>query len=195
MSACSGMVVPSPSQVPCPSAVAPARPLPPLSRMSQRDDEHVASKWDAYASTVLEFPGPPPLLLDLREPVARAARETLAALGLDGPFAVFTPENPDGANVEDASSAGDAQARRTGNADRREALAIELELLGLTWCPVDGVAPDGSYRERCAAVRLGREEARERAARLRQLAWFWFDGSAFWLMPALAADPPRRLPA
>jgi len=158
-------------------------------------DSAELAKWRAYPQTILEFPASPPLRVDLRAPVRRGTREALARLGLDAPFAVFTPENPEGKNAEDAPTQTDAIARREANEKRRQALALELALGEVRWQAVDGVAPDGSYREHCVAARLGREEARERAARLRQLAWFWWDGESFWLMSGTAGQEPLRLGA
>ena len=58
-----------------------------------------------------------------------------------------------------------------------------------------GTAPDGSYAERCVAVRLALREALRLAHAERQLALFWYDGATFWLMPAEADGTPQRLPA
>jgi hypothetical protein len=60
---------------------------------------------------------------------------------------------------------------------------------------VDGVAPDGSYRERCVALLVPAEEGVALARRFDQLALFTFDGEAFWLLPAEVGAPPKRLPA
>jgi hypothetical protein len=84
------------------------------------------AKWDAYAETVLEFPGPPLVTVDLRLPLApptrRALRETVGAER----FAVFTAENPAGENAEDAASGREESRRERRNEDRRGELAAEL---------------------------------------------------------------------
>jgi hypothetical protein len=156
-----------------------------------RDEE----KWDAYTNTILEFYGPDPLRVDLRRPVAQ---ETIAALrerGLDRPFAVLTAENPCGENVEDEPSGREAATLEERNERRTTALETDLWRSGVRFALVDGVAPDGSYRERCVAVLLPQEEAVRLAGRFGQLALFWYDGWAFWLLPALAEKTVQRLPA
>ena len=151
-------------------------------------------KYHAYTQTILDLPGVPDGRIDLRRPIGAPERAALAHVGLDRPFAVFTAENPLGDNDEDAPSP-DEEARREAENDGYLA-ALVAELGGsVPFVRVDGVAPDGSYRERCVAVLLPREEAVALAGRYAQLALFWFDGEAFWLVPAEADEPPRRLPA
>ena len=41
---------------------------------------------------------------------------------------------------------------------------------------------------------MAREEAVALARRFGQLALFWYDGWAFWLLPALAEKTVQRLP-
>lgn len=151
-------------------------------------------KLAAYRSTVLEFAGAPPLALDLRRPLTDAARRALAERGLDGPFAVLTAENPRGRNADDASTRAEERARDARNERRVSQLETELRALGVPHRQVDGVAPDGDYREHCVAVRLEREAAVALAARHAQLALFWFDGARFWLLPAAADGAPTPLP-
>lgn len=152
-----------------------------------------AAKYDAYESTVLELA--PGTRIDLRKPVEHAQLDALKRAGLAEPFAVLTAENPRGANAEDAPTETD-EARREAANDRRHALLLDsLRESGVPFVRVDGVAPDGSYRERCVAITGSRESATELAERLGQLALFWFDGAAFWLLPAEADEEPRRLPA
>jgi hypothetical protein len=169
-------------------------PSLPAARADAPPDEVQDDKYAAYASTVLDFPGPPPLRLDLRRPLPGDVRERLAALGLDGPFAVLTVENPEGANAEDADDAATERAQRRVNRARTRTLSDALDEAALDWAPVTGHAPDGSYPERCAAVRLPLAEARRLASTARQLALFWFDGTAVWLVPVEAEGAPRRLP-
>lgn len=164
--------------------------------MSSDDDEHVErEKWRTYPDTVLHFEGDTPFTVDLRRPVDDGVRRALAAIGLDVPFAILTAENPDGRNPEDAASTREAGERRRENAQRSTALEDALDDAGVVHAAVDGSAPDGSYRERCVAVRLGREAAMSLAGRLGQLALFWYDGRRFWLLPAEADQPPAPLPA
>lgn len=153
-------------------------------------------KWRAYACTILEFlpSSTAPLRIDLRQPVTDAARAALGALGLGARFAVFTAENPEGANAEDAPTEAEEARRERANDRRMRVLGEALREAGVEWREVDGVAPDGGYRERCVAVPIAREEAAALAERLRQLALFWYDGSRFWLLPAAADERAEPLP-
>ncbi|HKG96009.1 MAG TPA: DUF3293 domain-containing protein [Gemmatimonadaceae bacterium] len=151
-------------------------------------------KWKQYPNTVLEFSTAPALRIDLRKPVESEAVEGLRAIGLTGPFAVLTAENPCGENVEDAPTDRQADAREERNERRTGRLEAELLRRGTTFARVDGVSPDGSYREHCLAILLPEDQAVELAKQLDQLALFWFDGEAFWLLPAEADQAPTRLP-
>jgi hypothetical protein len=153
------------------------------------------AKYDAYAQTILEVHGAARARVDLRRPIGPAERAALASVGLDREFAVLTAENPHGRNEEDAATSAEADRRDAENDDRLAALVARLGEAGVPFVRVDGVAPDGGYRERCVAVLLPRPEAATLALRLGQLALFWFDGETFWLIPAEADAPPRRLPA
>ena len=151
-------------------------------------------KWEQYPSTVLEFYDDARTRLDLRRRVGAAERAALERLGLDRPFAVFTAENPCGENVEDEPAPAAAAAQEARNERRTSRLEADLTSRGVPFVEVDGVSPDGQYRERCVAAAMPREEAAALASRFEQLALFWFDGSDFWLLPAEADRSPRRLP-
>lgn len=155
---------------------------------------HAIQKYDAYAQTVLELAGVPHGRIDLRQPVGAPERAALAHVGLDRPFAVMTAENPHGRNEEDAPTAAEERARDAANDRDLATLVDALGEAGTPFVRVDGTAPDGSYRERCVAVVLPRDDAVALARRFAQLALFWFDGEAFWLLPAEAGAPPKRLP-
>ena len=152
-------------------------------------------KYQAYPHTVLAFHGATPCRIDLRTALRPDDRRRLAALPVAAPFAVLTAENPEGENVEDADDAGEAAEQERDNRRRTRTLVATLEAEGVPYVRVDGMAPDGDYCERCVAVSLSLAEAVTLAGLARQLALFWYDGEAFWLVPAEADEPPRRLPA
>ena len=152
-------------------------------------------KYAAYTQTVLELPGVPDGRIDLRRPVGPPERAALGAVGLDRPFAVMTAENPRGKNDEDAPSDAEERAREAANDDRLARLVRALGDERVRFVRIDGTAPDGSYRERCVALLVPADEAVALARRFDQLALFWFDGKAFWLLPAEVGAPPLRLPA
>ena len=154
-------------------------------------------KWDAYHDTVLEFVDDvrPPLRVDLRRPDFEALADRLHALGIATPVAILTAENPCGTNAEDAPSPGQEERRAARNDALHQRLTAELRRLGIVFARVDGVSPDGAYRERCVAVSLAREVAAALARRFDQLAFFWYDGRAIWLEPGVARHDRERLAA
>lgn len=149
-------------------------------KLVSRDARQLA----ASAGAILELGPGNGLRVDLRRTVSPEARAGLHALGLTGPFAIVTPCNPRGEPVGDAA-----------NAARWEGLRRELLAEAIPAIPADGVSPDGTHREPGFAVPLGRGAAVALAIRWDQLALYWFDGEAFWVLPALASHPPLRLPA
>lgn len=140
--------------------------------------------WPAYKETVLEFRSPEPFRVWLAEPVVPADRKQLMALVPAGRFAVVTPFNPHGRTIPRAEN--DARVRQE---------QAELAGLGLRHLRVDGLAPDGSHCEEGYAIEISCDEARALAARWGQSAFFWFDGTAFWLVPAAVDAEAVRLPA
>lgn len=150
-------------------------------------------KWNAYPETILEFPGGGSRV-DLRKPITDADRRVLADRGLDQPFAVITAENPCGLNAEDAASERQAEIREERNRKRMADFVSILEREEIRFQPVDGVSPDGTYREHSLAVIIDRDGAVRLALQLDQLAIFWFDGTDFWLVAAELSRAPERLP-
>lgn len=158
------------------------------------NQKRIDEKWAQYPSTILEFAPPDRLRIDLRKPLGAPERATLAALGLDRPFAVLTAENPFGENAEDEPTAAQEAETERKNAARRAELEAELRKSTVTFQPCDGVAADGDYREHGVAVVLPRDQAVMLARRFGQLAIFWFDGRAFMLIGAVARKAPEKLP-
>ncbi|CAN5330070.1 hypothetical protein BH23GEM4_BH23GEM4_22050 [soil metagenome] len=145
-----------------------------------RDD--TAAKLRAYCGTVLEFPTlDPPLEVDLRSAVPAGLEGTLAAAGLQTPFAIITAFNP-----------------RSHTADEAENLRRNAELIAAlgarSWLRADGCSPDRSHREPGVAVALSASEAHDLAVRFEQDAFFWFDGERFWIHAAAESFAPVRLP-
>ena len=162
--------------------------------MTERGPGVADEKWNAYPETVLEFQVPGAPRIDLRKRVEEGDRDMLRRIGLSGEFAVLTAENPCGENAEDEPTWADEAARKRENEGRRRELEAELEAAGSCYLRVDGVAPDGEYREHGVAVEMPRDDAVALGKRLRQLAIFWFDGANFWLDGAVLDRPSERLP-
>ena len=150
-------------------------------------------KWNAYHDTVLEFVDElrPPLRVDLRRPDLDALGVRLQELGLAIPVAILTAENPCGRNAEDAPTDRAEQAREERNEALHARLTTELRRMGIAFARVDGVAPEGDYRERCVAIPLALDVARALAQRFDQLAFFWFDGRHLRLEPGVADHAPE----
>jgi hypothetical protein len=140
-------------------------------------------RWSSYPETVLHFPGEPPAMIDLRVEVAPALRNGLAALGLDGEFAVLTAFNPRGQDISD-----DENKRRMGE------LEAELASVGHRFVRLDACSPDKSHCECSVALEVSREKAIDIARRWEQIAIFWFDGGAFWIYGAISDADPIKLP-
>lgn len=160
--------------------------------MTKREHEE---KWRQYPNTLLEFPECDAAPIDLRRPLQDGDRDLLRDLGLETPFGVLTAENPCGLNAEDAESEKQAEVRAQRNRNRMSGLIATLDQRGLHYILVDGVSPDGQYREHSVAVLAERDEVIALARDLDQLAIFWFDGQDFWLYPAEIEESPIRLPS
>jgi hypothetical protein len=81
------------------------------------------------------------------------ARGVFRRLGIDGPFAVLTAENPEGANAEDQPTPRDEARQERANTVRTRTLAAALEAADVDWVPVTGTAPTAPTRSgawRCA---------------------------------------------
>src|SRR5262249_44477814 len=136
------------------------------------------AEWSDYANTILEFQTADGCRVDLRSPVPPSTVARLAQLGLGAEFAVVTPWNPRGIPTPD-----------TLNKARLERMRSDLEKSGCRLVPADGVSPDGAHREPGFAVSLPLKESVALAHVWEQAGLFWFDGTAFWLVPAFSADP------
>lgn len=139
--------------------------------------------WLLYPNTTLEFRTAVPFTIDLFQPVPLHAHEHLRAINLGDPFAVITAYNPNGRHHSDLDNARFAHQLET-----------QLQQRGLHLVHVDGVSPDRTHRESGVAINVSREDATILAKQYHQSAFFWFDGKAFWVVPALVEAAAVRLP-
>lgn len=83
--------------------------------------------------------------------------------------------------------------------DVNDALAAsllkEMAELGVAQVRVDACSPDGSHCEQSIAIALGERAVMDIAFRYAQLAIFWFDAAAFWIVPVHSRNQRLRLPA
>lgn len=139
--------------------------------------------WGCYTQTLLCFPQNG-LVIDLRAAVQPSQIRAQRSLGLPSRFCVLTAHNPRGLTVAPEE-----------NNERQKLLETDLRSLGVQCVPCHGSDPTGTHTEAGVAVSIEPTEANRLAVRFEQSAFFLFDGSAFWLMPALVDASPLQLPA
>ena len=150
--------------------------------MKPTPDQHDPD-WPRYPETVLDFATTPAIEIDLRQVPSEDAIATLEAAGLGQPFAIMTAFDPRGENLSPAE-----------NEKRRHELDERLRASGYNFARVGACSPDKSHCECSVAVVMPQDKAVELARELEQVAIFWFDGSRFWILGALAEADPLMLP-
>jgi len=143
----------------------------------------VASGWGPFSDTVLHFRSIPAVIVDLRREVDEVVRSELRRIGFERSFGVISAENPMG-EVQ-------TTAVNTGLAARLQRDTAELTAVQSY---VDACSPDGSHRESSVAIALDLQSLIELATRHDQLAIFWFDSEAFWIVPVRSSKAKLRLP-
>lgn len=138
--------------------------------------------WASYAETVLVFHADPVLEVPLSRPVAPTLGDSLARIGLGGPFGLVTPCNPRGQRGGDDS-----------NAMRLREFLQRLDARGARYVRVDGVSPDRLHIEPGVALAWPQEEVVAVAREWEQSAIYWWDGMRFWVIGALTDTPPWPL--
>jgi hypothetical protein len=139
--------------------------------------------WASYAEAILLVHADPPFEVDLSVALGETARAAFAAAGLTGTFGLVTPENPYG-----------REASASENADRLTRFLAELRGHGHDAIGVDGLSRDRQRVEHGVALALPQEVIIALAIRWQQSAIYWWDGEAMWVIGALTAADPRRLP-
>lgn len=139
------------------------------------------ASWTGYAKTILDFGDG--FALDLRKPLNEVSRQRLATLPVAMPFAVISAANAKGEEAADAINEASFFALRNA-----------VNTLGFPYHSVWGRSADGLHEERGLAVHATMWEARELAIAAEQSAFFWCDGSSFWIVGALVETPAICLP-
>lgn len=145
--------------------------------------EQIDPDWARYAETVLSFRGDPSLEVDLRESITAASRAGFKARGLAGTFAIMTANDPQGR---------DLSAEENRILENR--LEGELTAAGVPFIRVDACSIDLEHCECSLVIDVDQNRAVEMAARYEQMAIFWYDGDAMWLIGAIVESDPIRLP-
>lgn len=144
--------------------------------------DRAREEWGDFPRTHLHFVEPPTLVVDVRGHVTAEVRAGLAAHGITGPFVVVTAQDP----------MGRTQSPEV-NAQLAAKLQKQIAALGTPFARVEACSPDRSHCEQSVAVVLARHEGVRLACDYDQLAIFWFDGDAFWIVPARSSKPAVRL--
>ena len=144
--------------------------------------EHAAD-WGAFADTLLHFDSTPPHTIDLRRVIDGASRQSLCDLGFERSFGIISAQDPMG-------------LRHPAAENERLAASLQQEVAALigTQLRVTACSPDGSHCEESIAIALDLRMVIDLADRYRQLAIFWFDGDAFWIIPVRSSKAKVRLP-
>lgn len=144
--------------------------------------ERAQEEWGDFPSTHLHFVDPPVVSVVVRAHVSADARAALAAHGLTGAFSVITAQDPMG-----RTQPPEVNARLAAK------LQAQVAALGVQFARVEACSPDRSHCEQSVAIVSARHEAVRLACEYDQLAIFWFDGDAFWIVPARSSKPAVRL--
>jgi uncharacterized protein involved in propanediol utilization len=105
-------------------------------------------------------------------------------MGFERSFGIVTAQDP----------MGSAQLAAV-NAALAASLQEETAGLGVARVCVDACSPDRTHCERSIAIALDEASLVDIAYRYQQLAIFWFDGEAFWIVPVHSRNDRMRLPA
>jgi hypothetical protein len=164
--------------LPEPDAERISRQRTPPARFCSESD----GSWEHYPNTVLCFETLG-FEIDLRNEINVMAAEWLAKVMSGGPFCVITPDNAMG-------------RRETAEANResRSRLLAVMDHLAIARTACHGRSPDSAHQECGWAMEVPRDVAAFIASRFGQSAFFYYDGSGFWLEPALVRAERRALP-
>ena len=135
--------------------------------------------WPRYPETILTFSTSPLVEIDLRTIPSDETLTSLRKIGFGEPFAVVTAFDPRGSELSRAEN--EKRSRRLNN---------KLARSGYKFVEVDACSPDRSHCERSLAVAMPQSAAINLAREWGQVAIFWFDGSQFWIIGALAQSDP-----
>lgn len=132
---------------------------------------------------MLYFDSDSTLVLDLRKKISATARIELGRLGFEHSFGVVTAQDPLG-------------APQTPAANERLAATLRQEVAALrcVCASVNACNSDRSHCEQSIAAALDLKSLIAIAHGYAQLAIFWFDGNAFWIIPVRSSNERLQLP-
>lgn len=148
-----------------------------------KNPEEIDPDWARYAETILSFAGDRPFELDLRENLTAEAHLEFQRRGFPRTFAVLTAHDPEGQDLT-----------ADENKLLQQRLEGELTDSGIHFLRVNACSMDRKHCECSVALDVDQERAVEIAAQHEQMAIFWYDGDAFWLIGVIVKSDPIRLP-
>jgi hypothetical protein len=152
--------------------------------MTGRASPDIDPSWPHYFETILEMrDGERLIRVDLRKELSAGMRDELRGLSDSPTFGVVTAANPLGSGLS-----------YSANARRSDELGADLAAVRVPCLSADGASPDGAHREEGFAVWSASDYLRDLAEKFEQTAFFWFDGTSFWLVATRGVPAPIRLP-
>jgi hypothetical protein len=148
-----------------------------------KSPEQIDPDWGRYAETLLSFGAGRKFEVDLREPLSDAIRTEFKGLGFRDTFGILTAHDPYGRDLTPEENK-QLQAR----------LESELKAGGIHFVRVDACSLDRQHCECSVAINVNQATAVSIAKKYEQMAIFWYDGEAMWLIGAMVESDPIRLP-
>lgn len=148
-----------------------------------KNPEEIDPDWGRYAETILMFSEQPGMKIDLRETLSSQARSYFESIGFPQTFAILTAHDPLGHDL-------------TPDENRQRQMKLEAELTAakIHFVRVDACSTDREHCECSLAIDVDQAQALGIAKAYEQMAIFWYDGEAVWLLGAMVKSDPIRLP-
>lgn len=154
-----------------------------VSRSDVKNPEEIDPDWARYAETILIFGGAVRFEVDLRELVTDGARTNFRNIGFPQTFAILTAHDPFGRELPPEE-----------NQARQDKLEADLAHDGVHFVRVDACSIDREHCECSLAIDIDQDRAVAIAGDYEQMAIFWYDGEAMWLVGGTVKSDPLRLP-
>lgn len=148
-----------------------------------KSPEQIDPDWARYAETILRFTAGGNLEVDLRESLSDQMRAEFKGLGFRDTFGIVTAHDPYGRDLAPEE-----------NRQLQVRLESELQASDIHFVPVDACSLDRKHCECSVAIDVDQATAVSIARKYEQMAIFWYDGEAMWLIGAMVESDPIRLP-
>ncbi len=148
-----------------------------------KNPEEIDRDWARYAETILLFDGESSFQVDLRVNLTDADRANFRNMGFQQTFAILTAHDPFGRGLTPEE-----------NRERQAKLESELTHDRIHFVRVDACSTDREHCECSLAIDVDQDRALAIAVEYEQMAIFWHDGDAVWLVGGIVKSDPVRLP-